>query len=212
MLLFSLVSLQAQSWRLTTICTVWATGERRVTVDQTTALDFLGSSHRWECLSSPLKFRVPKKEQPSLEPVFDTSFLFYHISCRVLQWRRKRKRPGMQRWSRRSGNCGRRANTHTSTFASAAEKEESWWCVTGRTAQKRITCCVSTSPNRHTVTTEMTFCMLLFSLCCSWNVSAGQFLAVFQGFFFFFNWLSVLSNLLYNTMLSVMYRKLNQMY
>lgn len=190
MLLFSLVSLQAQSWRLTTICTVWATGERRVTVDLTTALDSLGSSHRWGCLSSPLKFRVPKKEQPSLEPVFDTSFLFYHISCRVLQWRRKRKRPGMQRWSRRSGNCGRRANTHMSTFASAAEKEESWWCVTGRTAQKRITCCVSTSPNHHTVTTEMTFwcfCLVCVAPETFLQVSFLQFSRVFffwSSFFF----------------------------
>lgn len=47
MCFLSLVFLQTQSWHSTTTCTVWATGERLVTVDQTTALVSSGCSQRW---------------------------------------------------------------------------------------------------------------------------------------------------------------------
>lgn len=80
-----------------------------------------------------------------------TLFILLSVSSRVLLWWRRRRRPKPPSWSQRSGSCGRRANTHTSTSVSAAGKVESWWCVTGRIVRKRIICCVSTSPNHHTV-------------------------------------------------------------
>lgn len=147
----SLVFLQVLSWLSITICTVWATGERPVTVGQTTALDSSACSQQWGYL--PLVIMNPVLH-PKSKPSLGSCLSFHDVSFRVLWWWRKRRRPEMPSWSRRSGSCGRRANTRTSMFVFAVVKEESWWCATGRTVRKHTTCCVSTSPSRHTVMTK----------------------------------------------------------
>lgn len=153
--ILSLMFLQALSWHLITTCTVWATGERHATVDQITALGSSGCSRRWGHYCYFLS--------QTLYPVF-SSFVWHYVSfpllffsSRVLWWWKKRRRPGTLNWSPRSGSCDQRANMHMNTSVSAVEREESWWCVIGRTVRKRTTCCVSTSPSHHMVMMRLSF-------------------------------------------------------
>lgn len=120
---------------------------------QPTVRAFTASSH------TP-KFRFSLSKPECLTPLV--------FSSRASWWWRKRRRPRTPRWSRRSGSSGWRGNTHTSTSVFVVEKEENWWCVTGKTVRKHITFCVSTSPSRHTVKTTFIFfscyrCILFWS-------------------------------------------------
>jgi len=173
-----LVFLQAQSWRSTTTCTVWVTGECPATVVLTTAPDSSGCSQRCGRLPHHHESSIILLtwEQSWLRAVLNTISLFYDVSSRVLWWWRKRRRPGMQSWSRRSESCGRRANTRTSCSVSAVEKEESWWCVTRRTVRKRIICCVSTSASPHMVKTRFPYICICFYVNILTSIDASYWI------------------------------------